>query len=1145
MQNPLTGIQKSLIVALLLMILLVTVYTAALFYAEEPSFEDANLARVIRTYMPEDTNFSYSELARITEIDAPHAGIQDLKGIEQLPNLRIINLSGNPLNSLQPLQSLDQLEELQLREIGMDSVSDLGMASLGRNRMLRRLILDNNPDLEDISALAELPQLREISLRSTAVHDIAPLKELTQLQELNLRDSDVLDISPLAQLYNLEYLNLHSNSGIGSIEPLRELTELHTLILRNVRIEDQIDVLSTLHNLRKVNLRNTGIQDLSPLVKLMQQGTLQDDPNGRFIAEVDIRDNPVSGNPNDGPIGYDILLPYWHNITNRKPEELPRRPSREIHINEIMSSNATVLADAHGEHHDWIELYNPGSETLDISGFFLSRDPEDPHQWQVPQGIMLKAGEFLLIYASGKDEQTENGELHSGFTLPSDGGRLSVTAADGVRLVDEMHYPAIPRDTSRGLYDSDSSDSASLATFITPSPGKPNTEGRIYIPVDFSHTGGYYREAFELTLQTADPGISIYYTLDGSVPDPVSNQDATILYRDPIPIYNRTQERNRVADIPTTVPAADFWDWQEPQGDVFKGTVIRAAAWSDGLRSSINSNSYFVHEDINTLFPLAVFSILADPEDLFSSERGIYVPGRLYEEAEERFDGHWMEHPANYLEKREIPVHIEFYEPDGYRGFSQPAGIRIHGGWSRSSPLKSLRLYARKDYDRRNTFAYPVFPGATQRYNHTAIQEYRRLMLRSGQSLFRSHLQDAITQEHVRPYTSVDLMRYRPVIHFINGEYWGLKNLRERFDQYYLQNNYGVDPQNLVILEGPMGYPSQLKWGEEEDGRSYRELLRYVETNDMSADRHYDHVRSVMDIDSFIDYNIIRIYSGDPDGVTKHIAVWRVLDTAELDPDIPLDERWRWHTWDLDNSLLFVENNTMNFYANDGVPQQARETRSTILEQSTTNERTSNPVYTTLIAGLMQNHDFRVRFINRFADLLNTLYHPDIYAAAIQQAGAVIEPEMQRHINRWHYPATYQYWQDQVEQSVAFARARPEIQIEHILDYFQLRDIQIGDPVKVHIEIPETGGSVRINSLQLDGEMPGTSPRSGDPPVWQGQYFAGIPVELEVRPSPGFEFTGWEGDVQSDQLHKAHISINPEQEITVSPRFSRQSNTTD
>lgn len=1128
------------IISVFILVFLAVGYIVLFYTGKKIVFADPGLERVVRSAAGREKGALYrTDLERITHLNAAYCDIHDISGIELLPNLRTLDLSGNPVSSLKPLAHTRKLTELRLRDTGTRSLAETGIEELSSLPGLRILDCSNTSTLTDISVIAELSSLQELFLRHTSVRDIRPIGELAglrvldlrgtdlsrsnltpltglvALEELNLRECGIQDMRFISKLTGLAYLNLHSNSSIESLEPLAELTRLQTLILRNVPVGEDIELISNMRRLKRLNIRNTGIRELDILAELMKHGALQDDPSGRHAAEVDIRENPIKASLNEGPFGYDVLLPYWNNIARRKPEQLPRSPTREVLINEVSTSSS--------EHPDWIELFNPGEKPVDISGFFLSDSNENIYHWKIPDETVLFPDEYMLIWASGNNTAGPGKDLHTNFRLSSQGTKIFLTDADRTTRIDTIELPAIPRDTSFGR-----NQDKKLVTFLDTTPGAPNSGARRYLPVHFSRQGGFYEEPFRLVLSSPAGTVDIYYTIDGSIPDPYKNPENTFRYTRPILIEEKGQKAERLADIPTTVPEAESWGWKPPAGENFTGTVIRAVTFDTGPRSNVYSESFFIAQNIRTQFPLAAISIIVQPDDFFSYENGIYIPGKVYDENRD-FEGRWMRHPANYYEPREVPAHIEFFEPDGYRGFSINGGIRIHGSWSRSHPLKSLRLYARKDYERRNYFSYPVFPEAVRYNSHDAITEYKRLLLRSGQSLFRSHLQDAVSQEHVRPHVEVDLLRYRPVIHFINGEYWGIKNLRERFDRFYLEANYGVDPDAAVILEGLHGLQSRLVHGRQEDLVEFHKLCTDIEANDMNKEDLYYEIQERMDIGSFIDYNILRIYSGDHDGVNKHISVWRVRNG---------DGRWRCHTWDLDNALMFPESDTMTFYGNDQMQgEHARETSgaSDIIDENYAEQvDVKDPLYTRVFVNLLQNREFRHRFINRFADLLNSIYRPEVYKAAIEEAAAIIEPEIQRHINRWGYPNSYHYWKSQVAAHSEFAVRRPEIQRQHIINYFRQRFEEFGGTVNVAVEQSAGEGTVRINSIKLDGVIPGTDLDQG----WLGVYFSGVPIEIEALPEPGYRFAGWEGNVPTEFRTARKTSLLLEGDIRLKAAFT-------
>ncbi|MCA9947681.1 MAG: CotH kinase family protein, partial [Anaerolineales bacterium] len=218
----------------------------------------------------------------------------------------------------------------------------------------------------------------------------------------------------------------------------------------------------------------------------------------------------------------------------------------------------------------------------------------------------------------------------------------------------------------------------------------------------------------------------------------------------------RVGDPNVLSTIRTTLPNVF---WQEPANEIFKGTVVRAMVDKSGaLASSAATQTYFVDPAANGRYSLPVISIATDADNLFDPEIGIYVPGNYTNYAQSGIE--W-----------ERPIHIEFYEADGTLGFAQNAGVRIHGSKSTIYHFKSLRIYARSEYGQ-DRIEYDLFPGWKN-------DEFERLILRnSGQDIYATMFRDAMAQSLVS-HLSFDTQPYRPAIVFLNGEYWGVHNVRE------------------------------------------------------------------------------------------------------------------------------------------------------------------------------------------------------------------------------------------------------------------------------------------------------------------------------------------------------------------------------
>ena len=196
-----------------------------------------------------------------------------------------------------------------------------------------------------------------------------------------------------------------------------------------------------------------------------------------------------------------------------------RSTGQSIAINEVMASNSVTVADQDGDFEDWIELYNYGDEPLDLGGWGLSDTYDDPFRWIFPP-VVIEPGEFLLVWASGKDRRPEP-ELHTNFRIAWEGEEIMLTRPDSVR-VDEIPPTEIPTDMSYGRYPDGTGE---FFYYSIPTPGEPNRDDGVAElpampdPPLFSRPGGTYRESFSLGFEYGD-GLEVYYTVDGSEPKP-------------------------------------------------------------------------------------------------------------------------------------------------------------------------------------------------------------------------------------------------------------------------------------------------------------------------------------------------------------------------------------------------------------------------------------------------------------------------------------------------------------------------------------------------------------------------------------------------------------------------------------------------
>ncbi|MBN2130968.1 MAG: CotH kinase family protein, partial [Sedimentisphaerales bacterium] len=195
-------------------------------------------------------------------------------------------------------------------------------------------------------------------------------------------------------------------------------------------------------------------------------------------------------------------------------------PNIPVVINELLASNASVLADGHGDYDDWVELYNPGTEPVAVTGLYLTDDPADPTKWQIPvtpgRGvpITIAAGGYLLIWTDGDDA---DGSLHAGFRLDSDGEEVLLFAADGETLIDSVSFDEQYTDISYGRYPDGGE---KLSFMAAPTPGAANVSACEIIADEpqAQPAGRLCTGPITVTLTTPSEGAVIYYTLNGSDP---------------------------------------------------------------------------------------------------------------------------------------------------------------------------------------------------------------------------------------------------------------------------------------------------------------------------------------------------------------------------------------------------------------------------------------------------------------------------------------------------------------------------------------------------------------------------------------------------------------------------------------------------
>lgn len=579
----------------------------------------------------------------------------------------------------------------------------------------------------------------------------------------------------------------------------------------------------------------------------------------------------------------------------------------------------------------------------------------------------------------------------------------------------------------------------------------------------------FYHESIEITLESPIKA-DIFYTIDGSNPEPNSYQ-----YQDKI--------------------------------KVDKTTVLKFALFKNKKQiGQIQTHDFF----INTNHNLPVLSISTDSKNLFDNQIGIYVVGDN----------------RNFTKKGEDwerPAFLSFFESDQSLAFERNIGLRLHGGGSRGLPQKSFRIYI-KDIDKNETLNYQLFPDSD-------VNQYNTFVLRNGGGdAVYSTIRDVLAHELIKQNSTLDISNYRPVVLYLNGEYWGLYHLRERQDQYYFQNKYNLDLDRLTILNIPHDVGDNrglaiLDYGKNDsDVTLYNDLFKKANRCDKCTDFNY--YNRFLDIDNLIDYYIFEIFFANFDWPFGNMKAWK-YQTAEYEPLAPLgqDGRFRWIVYDVDVGF--------------GYGGKTLEDAADAAESGDYGRLIDDKFPFRFV---FFNNESQIRYLNRFADLLNTTLSADNMIRTINEITAELEPEMPNHLNRWSNqyvksdfyiddgddkgPASIEEWHQHIDFLKEYCTHRSYFMWENTREYFDLSGITT---LTVETNDPKAG-KIKVNSILLtDQQLP-----------WSGQYFKNVPVQIKAIPNPGYEFSHWDGANSVLDTKKTLISLNFRREHTIKAYFKKK-----
>ena len=609
-------------------------------------------------------------------------------------------------------------------------------------------------------------------------------------------------------------------------------------------------------------------------------------------------------------------------------------------INEIMSNNLAFETEDIG-YCDWIEIFNGSGQTVNLQNYGLSDTSGNPFKWKFPD-IDLAEGEYIIIVASS--DEIDYAGLCCGFALDKKGGEVLLTAPDG-EMIDCIKYGEMEYDVSYGRA---SNDINSFGCFGAPTPGRENgvlaksvdgakeSVAQVYFGLD----SGFYEHGTTVRLET-DENATILYTLDGSIPTIDS-----YIYREPIELEAL---------------------------DGFDAVVVRAAAYRNNMIGPVSTATYFLCE--RSKYNLPLLSLVADPDSMFG-EDGIFVSGSTARIFTAR--GYKAE-ASNITLNTKIPAVLQFKE--GKDWISVNTKIKVRGVSSRGYAEKNLSLQLEEPFLISGEYA-----------DDAQISSLKLKAQGAGDPLIYCKTSTFI--ENVVSVLDIGTTGSRLVNLFINGEYWGIYCIQENEDSYYTRH-YGLsDSDRITVKISPdiLGEKNDIgNWKKmvefsnatESEQSEYKELYERVTSGIIDSEVGYEWVYEYIDVDNFIDYIAAELFWANVDWPGNNVEIWRSKTVNEDNPYA--DMRWRWRLYDMDccmagwlgasddyirwnalGYLLTCENN-----GDDGICFEPA-----------------------LFQYLWNDADFRLRFLSRFMELLDTTYSEEELLKQFETHKALLQSDI-------------------------------------------------------------------------------------------------------------------------------------------------------
>ena len=679
----------------------------------------------------------------------------------------------------------------------------------------------------------------------------------------------------------------------------------------------------------------------------------------------------------------------------------------QIRINEILALNSSVVDDPDfGEFSDFIELHNTAAYAINLQNYSITDDPDTKKKWILPS-LVLSADQYLIIWADGESkypgERAYSKYKNDTITTTTLHANFNVNSL-GETIYLYSNHEELEDSLKLDVQEYDISIGRNIQNYSEwhyysePTPGKVNSS--------FGSRSLNY---------ASEPVFSID---EGFYPSAQQLQISSVGQNSLI----RFTVDGTTPNEDSPVLSGSF--------NVARNYVIKARAYEPGkLPGKVITKSYFINENID----LPVISISTDNSNFYDFDYGILQNG---------------------MKEREVPVYVEYFDLNKQRKFNVNAGAKLFGSTIFNLPQRPISIGVKSKYgdDKIN---YKLF-------NDRESSVYYSFLLRNGGNDYNlSYFREGLSTSLIKNKMDVDYQAYQPCVVFINGQYNGIYEIRERLDENFISNSHYTNNANLDLLEDSLRVVSGSKY-------NYQNLIHFIENNDLGVADNYQYVQEQVDIHEFTNYIIHKIFIGYWI-VDLNNKYWRNNDTQS---------KWRW-----------IANDNEHAFGKLGGDNYMDNTLSKV------SGITGNlPDWSTfLFRNLLKNEEFKNDFIQRTSTYLNTVFNPAVTLPITDSLKAVLSLQMPRHINKWGTPLSLSFWHSNIDFIKTFLQYRGEHVRQHITTQFGIQD-----SAQVEINIG-SGGDVSLCDVLL-----------GDS-IHSGYYFINIPIKLKASPKPGYKFIEWQG----------------------------------